>query len=290
MALDYKARARQRASELNQSAWYKMKGAADEAIPNTFRILRTPPPKSDPEAAPWEDYSIHRDVGPKKQMLRCGKDGVEPSLTGRCYGCDVYLPKLLKQGKGIRAAAMQRQAVIHMQVAKVEEKDDGTKVFIGPMQFTPSKGVAGKLLANVFGHKKRDLIDPEKGYNITISRIGTGKFDTEYGMLEIDDEPSAVPAEIMKKLKPFDEVKEIPVYDEKKWKLAIGGGVEDEDEEEEDFEEDEEEAHKPKKSANFATRQSIGDSRQVSRRLINLNRGRCKVPITLTGIRDSRYP
>ena len=222
---DYKERARKRAAAMNQSAWFKLKEGD-----NTFRVLPTPESKKTPGV--FYEYGVHRDVGPKKQSVTCGKDPV--TGEGDCWLCDVQLPKLRKTGKERRADALETKPQTIFQVAKVEgEGDDLT--FSGPYVYSPSKGVAGQILTTIIGSKRRDYLSPTKGYNVTISRTGTGFKDTKYGMLEADPDPSEVPESLIAKLKPFSELKEIPPYDEAKQKAVYSGAdVDDEDEEEEE--------------------------------------------------------
>ena len=239
---DYKARARQRAQELGRSIWYKLV----EGV-NMFRLLPTPESKTTP--ALWFEYNIHRNVGPGKKALTCGKD-IEGN--GSCWLCDKEIPRLEAKGSS-RAKLLAAKYQMVVQVAKVTGDEDDYKYF-GPMIFGPSAGVAAKILT-VFGSKKRDYADPEKGYNISISRKGTGFTDTTYGILEADSDASEVPESIIAKLKPFSELKEISPYNEAKMKSAYQGApVDDEDEEDEDEEEEtetdedeEEEDEKPAK-------------------------------------------
>ena len=224
---------------MNQSNWYKLKGGTQgDAIENCFRILPTPPSKLSPY--PWYEYRMHRDVGSQKKQVRCGKS--LSGLKGTCWLCDVQIPKLRAKGLEARANLLESKPVFLLQVAAVEEKPDGSYSFSGPYLFTPSKGVATDLLTSIFGGK-RDYTDAEKGHNITITRIGTGKNDTKYGSLVVDVDASAVPAGIITKLKPFSELTEIPKYSETVQKAAYQGVPEDEEEEVEEEEE------KPKRNA-----------------------------------------
>jgi hypothetical protein len=168
---------------------------------------------------------------------------------GKCWICDILIPKLKKGGKESRVTLLTARDICAVQVAKVD--DDGKMT--GPFIFNPSKTVADQLIASVFGSKKRDYVDPKKGYNLTLSRTGTGRNDTRYGIIEPDQEPTPVPSELIKKLKAFSDLKEIPAYDEAKQKAAYTGEdavdePDDEEEEEVDAEEEtEEEEEEPKK-------------------------------------------
>src|SRR5579872_235398 len=117
---------------------------------NCFRILPTPASKKTGEL--WYEYSIHRDVGPQKKLVRCGKDPVFGE--GACWICDRLIPSLKKQGKEKRATALATQQTAMIQVAKVVMEDDEPK-FEGPLLFQPSGGVFRQLLTKAFGSKKR---------------------------------------------------------------------------------------------------------------------------------------
>jgi hypothetical protein len=219
---DYIARARKRAAQRQTSSWYKLLQGD-----NLFRILPTPESKTTP--AVFYEYRVHREVGPRKANVMCGKDVVNDE--GRCWLCDVMIPKLRKMGKEVRAAALEPKDNLAIQVAKVDE--DGS--MSGPFIFTPSKRVGDQIVASILGSKKRKYADPKNGFNLTINRTGTGKNDTRYGMIEPDVDPSEVPSELVKKLKPFSELREIGFYDEAKQKAAYTGQdavVEEEEEEE----------------------------------------------------------
>ena len=241
MANDERDAARKRAKEINKSNWYKLKGGHGEAIDNVFRIL--PTPKSKLCAHNWYEYSVHREVGADKKTVRCGKDPV--SGEGACYLCDTAIPRMRKKGQERRATLIDTKPVFLVQVADVKVNDDDTCTFSGPFLFTPSKGVATQLLSTVFGGK-RDYTHPTKGFNLTISRIGTGKNDTKYGMLTADPDPTGVPAALLKKLKPFSELQEIPIYSEKAQKAALQG-VPDEPEDDDDDDDDDDEKPVSKK-------------------------------------------
>ena len=203
--------ARQRAEERQQSSWFKLKEGD-----NTFRILRTPPTKT--VKTSFFEYSVHRDVGPKKVTVRCGIDPV--SGEGDCWLCKVKIPGLRKKGMESRANALMPKPNFLVQVAKV---DDKTGKMTGPFLFTPAKTVADQLLASIFGSKKRSYTDPVNGYNISINRTGTGKNDTRYGILEPDAEPSKVAKAVLDKLKPFEDLKEVPAYSADKQQAAYNG-------------------------------------------------------------------
>jgi hypothetical protein len=231
MSIDYKELARKRAAERNASNWFKLKEGD-----NCLRIL--PTPESKKTGPVFHEYRVHREVGAKKQMLRCGHpaasdDSGEPT---NCWLCDTQIAKLKAKGHDVRAALLASKEVFVLQVARVDTAGDMT----GPFVFNPSPTVANQLLG-LIGSPKRDFVDAKKGYNLTINRVGTGRNDTKYTILGPDADPSTVPPEIIKKLKPFSDLTEIPGYSEAKQKAAyFGTEIIDEDEDEE---EDDEENH-----------------------------------------------
>ena len=185
---------------------------------NTLRILPRVKSKS---TVPFYEYLVHREVGPNKRFVRCGKkiDG-----SGECWLCDHKIPALEKSGSSQKhkmAAALQPKEQFVVQVGSVDP-DSGK--MSGPYLWTVSTGGARSLAARLLGvlrSTKRDYIDPEKGYNLTIERTGTGMTDTVYGAPTPDEEPTEVPEKILNKAKPFSEL--IPAYSEEQQKAAYFG-------------------------------------------------------------------
>lgn len=214
MAGDYRDKASKRKAQLGVSIWFKLDTGDTE-----FRIAPTPAgKKSDPV---WFERAIHRDVGAKKVSVTCGKhiddDG---ELQGECYICDKQIPRLEAAGRETRAAALAPQTQLVIQVYRINSE---TGKWEGPFIWTPSQGLGNKLIG-LLSSRKRDYADAKKGYNLTINRKGTGKNDTRYGEIEADTDPSAVPVEMLKKLKPFDQlVKELRPYSLSAQKAAIQG-------------------------------------------------------------------
>lgn len=242
---DYKERARRRAQERQISIWWKLKEGD-----NTFRVLPTPETPEPEEGADKKErnaykrrktpsvfieYNVHRNVGPRKQQVRCGHAPTQDMHDQECWICDVQIPKLEAKGQDTRAKLLAPEPVLAMQIAQVSEEGE----FTGPFIFTPAKTVGDQILATVLGSKKRDYVDPKKGFNLTISRTGTGFKDTRYGMVEPDTDPSEVPSKMIGKLKPFSDLKELPVYSEEAQKAAYFGRELDEaDTDDEDEDED----------------------------------------------------
>jgi hypothetical protein len=232
--MDKKAAARELLKERTSRKRFKLSEGA-----TTFRVF---PNAKGVDKSEYVDYGMHSEVGPKKAYMRCGKkkDG-----TGSCFLCDTIIPKLEKSGKSIRRQAAERMArrdVFAVQVAYKEE--DSTK-WLGPALWEMPQSLANGLLGILTRH---DVSDPKKGYNLTVTRVGTGMRDTRYGSLERDEERSAAPADLLAKLKPFSEV--IRKYEEDQMKAAYYGHEQDEDEDEKEDEKDEEdteeEDEKPK--------------------------------------------
>ena len=82
--------------------------------------------------------------------------------------------------------------------------------------------------------KKRSYFDPKVGFNISISRTGTGRNDTRYGMLGSTRNRPRCPRRCSSKVKPFEQLKEIPTYSQAKQQAAYTGQAVPEDEEEEE--------------------------------------------------------
>lgn len=207
----------------------------------TFRVL---PNAADVSAAEFVEYGMHSEVGPRKAFLRCGKS---KSGKGSCWLCDEMIPKLQASGKATHtqvAERMQRKDIFAIQIAYL---DPATDKWIGPVLWETPNRVSQDLL-NIM--QRRDISNPEKGYNLTISRTGTQMKDTRYAPVDRDDEPSEVDEAVMAKLKPFKEV--VRKYDEAATKSAYFGH--DQEDEPVAVEEEVEEAPSPvkKKSAPVA--------------------------------------
>lgn len=239
---DWRDNARQRLKDKQSKGRFKL-----DVGENTLRIL---PNARGAERSPFFEYYIHREVGPNKRFLRCGKK--VPDAVGDCWLCDRLIPKLEASGnkaKLARAAALERKEQFVVQVAVL---DTDSNKYKGPYLWAVSTGGAKSLAAGLlrlFQSKKRDYADPKKGYNLTIDRTGTGMTDTRYGPPTPDEEPSKVPSDILGKLKKFSDL--VPGYSEEEQKAAYFGRDReddadtkrkgrDEEEEEEELEEDEE--------------------------------------------------
>lgn len=246
MSEDVKERARKRLKEKQDKGRFKLVEGE-----NTIRLL--PTPEGTKTDGGFFEYLVHRDVGPNKRFVRCGK---KMNGSGSCWICDVQVPKLQAgtEVQRTRAANLKPQEQFVVQVAVL---DSNTEELSGPKLWAvPSGGarsVAGRILGLLTSPRK-DYTDAKKGYCFTIERTGTGPRDTKYGPIEIDEEATPVPKEIMAKLKPFEEI--LPKYSEEQQKAAYFGREAEESEEEEETpvakkrrsdEDEEEETPKKKK-------------------------------------------
>lgn len=235
--MDKKEAAAQRHKERTASKRFKLPEGD-----TTFRVL---PNAKGLDKAEYIEYAMHQNVGARKAYLRCGKN---IRGEGDCWLCDTLIPKLEKSGKASHKRAAEDLKRKENFAVQIIYQSDGK--WIGPTLWEMSASVANKLL-NVMS--RRDVSHPEKGYNLTISRVGTTMTSTKYGDIDRDDERSEVPEKLLAKLKPFGEV--LRKYDEKVMKAEYYGHEQDEDEPEEEeeekkkdeSEEEEEEAPKPKK-------------------------------------------
>lgn len=242
---DWRQEAQERYKEKQQQGRFKLVEGE-----NTIRIL--PRIGSKKSQAPFFEYLVHRDVGPNKRFVRCGKN---LHGDGECWLCDKKIPDLESSGKSSKrqlAASLQAKEQFVVQVASVDP-DSGKMT--GPFLWAVSTGGARSLSARLLGvlkTPKRDYVDPVKGYNMTIERTGTGMRDTIYGQIITDEEPSEVPEKLLAKAKPFSSY--VPAYSEEQQKAAYFGRDEkaeaaDDEEEERDAEveteEDEEEEGRP---------------------------------------------
>lgn len=220
MAVDYRARAAQRAKERNTSTRFKLREGD-----NNLRVLPTPEAPDGSTPPVFYEFYVHFNVGPNDDTLGCGKSF--PDEEGDCWLCDAMIPRLQANGKVKSAEKLMPKLNAVVQIAVVDENGKMS----GPFVWNMPKTVGNNILS-LLGSKKRDYADPETGYNFTITRTGTGQFDTRYEKAEPDDEPSVVPAEIMKKLLPFSALREIQKYDENGQKAAYTGKSREEIDEE----------------------------------------------------------
>jgi hypothetical protein len=186
---------------------------------NTIRFL--PRIGSKNSTTPFMEYQVHREVGPNKRFVRCGHT---MRGDGECWLCDEKIPELANSKnpqKEKRAVLLEAQKMFCFQVATIDA--DSSK-WQGPYFWAIAAGGGRALSTRILGvlkNTKREWIDPEEGYNLTIERTGTGKTDTIYGQLIADDEPSKLPDKILAAAKPFST--HIPAYSEEQQKAAYFG-------------------------------------------------------------------
>jgi hypothetical protein len=233
--MDKKEYAKQRLKERTTSKRFKLSEGE-----TTFRLLPNARGLDKPE---FVEYAMHSNVGARKAYLRCGD---KKSGEGNCWLCRKVEELSASKKSATRevASAMKRKDSFAVQITY---QSDGK--WLGPVLWEMPMSVANKLLG-LMG--RRDIANPEKGYNLTISRVGTGLTDTKYGDIDRDDEPSKAPEKVMAVLKPFGEL--VRKYDEALQKKEFFGHDQTEDEEEEpesvaEDEQEEEVASKGKKTA-----------------------------------------
>src|ERR1035437_5887444 len=216
----------------------------------TIRIL--PRIGSKKSQTPFFEYLVHREVGPNKRFVRCGKT---MHGDGDCWLCDKKIPDLQggDSAKQKRASSLQAKEQFVVQVATVDP-DSGKMQ--GPFLWAVPTGGARSLSARLLGvlkSTKRDYVDPVKGYNLTIERTGMTMTDTVYGQPIPDEEATAISEKVLKRGKPFSEY--VPSYSEEQQKAAYFGRDEEPEAEEqetrpaEEDETEEEEAPKGKKKS-----------------------------------------
>jgi hypothetical protein len=84
-----------------QSRW-KSKGSGGAfKLPAGDTTIRILPNVRDREDAPLLEFLIHREVGPKKRMVRCGKD---LDGKGSCWLCDKKIPELRASASAAKRA------------------------------------------------------------------------------------------------------------------------------------------------------------------------------------------
>ena len=211
MAKDWRAAAKERVKEKQLGSRFKL-----EPGDNCFRIL---PNSKGEKFRPYEEIYQHTEVGPRKQLVRCGKN--VDSKEGECWLCDEIIPKLTKSASKearIRAQKLEPKEQMVVQVASI---DADSQKWRGPLTWYVNGKKLTIDLLNKFSHPTRRYEDPIKGRNFNVTRTGTGRTDTVYGALEPDDVRSKVPTRILNELKPFSKV--LPPYDEEVQRAAYYG-------------------------------------------------------------------
>lgn len=228
---DWRESARERVKEKSQGNTISLQEGTN--------VLRVLPHKKDitPEgrlknnqvsAPPYVEFRIHRNVGPDKSFLRCGKDIVG---RGSCWFCDKLIPALVASGKARQAEEIESQDQFLVIATRF---DPETQKFSIPKPWWISTGGGRSLSVRVqakLASSKKDYLDPIKGYNLNIERVGTG-LKTRYPSVEGDDSPSKVPAAVLQAVRALEEV--MPKYDAEEQKAAYYGRPRRDEEEEEE--------------------------------------------------------
>lgn len=202
---------------------------------NSVRILPRKNPNGKFGGAPFAEYATHMNVGPNERFLTCGKD---ERGDGKCWLCDVQIPKLQKSGKDalvLRASKIAPMPQFAVQITTVDEDGHFRAPQIWEMKSGGSRMLSTQILG-VLRSTKRDYISFANGYNLNIERTGTGMKDTRYGAIIPDMEPTAVPRSVAEKMKTFEEL--IRKYSESEQQTAYFGREMDEPEEPAAAEED----------------------------------------------------
>ncbi len=184
-------------------------------FPEGETVFRVLPNVTGQDKLEYLEYNMHSGVGPRKSYVRCGKKALGGG--GSCWLCDDTIPKLEASNKASHrqlAEAMARRGKFATQIA-VREADE---TYSGPYFVELPQSVANQLLGFL---SHRDISHPTQGYNLILSRSGTGKTDTRYSSLERDEEPSEVPEDLIEKAKPFSEL--VRRYDEAAMQAAYYG-------------------------------------------------------------------
>ena len=237
---DWRDKARERVKDKKAGATFKLVEG-----PNGFRILPNkkdllpdgrPSPKGI-QHPPYMEFRVHRDVGPDKAFLMCGKN-IEGE--GKCWLCDVKIPELEGTGqpkKQEQAFNIGPRESFLIQVSRVDP-DTGKFSLPKPFWASNGKGIVGRpakrptlatQIQSAILNSRKDFIDPAKGYNMFIERSGMGPKDTTYGAPEGDDKPTKVPLAVLAAVKDFSEL--LPKYDGEEQQRAYFGKPRKQDEE-----------------------------------------------------------
>lgn len=169
---------------------------------------------------PYREFKIHRNVGPDKAMLTCGHDS---EGKGKCWLCDVQIPELEASGNSVKKARAKEIGPQDQFLVIASRFDVESQTFSAPKPWWMSMGGGLTLGVRVFSKissSRKDYVDPNKGYNLNIERVGEG-LKTKYPEVEGDESPTKVPATVLAQIKDLDSVM-IP-YDAEEQKSAYFG-------------------------------------------------------------------
>src|ERR1017187_6478869 len=169
---------------------------------------------------PYREFRVHFSVGPDEAIMACGKDA---DGAGECWLCDTKIPELEASGNPQKLKIAERVAGKDQFVVNATVFDTDSNKFSMPKPWKLGTGGSTSLGIRIYSriaNSKKDLVDPVKGYNINVTRVGTG-MKTKYPEIETDESPSKVPAAVLAAVKPLDSV--IGTYDEEEQKSAYYG-------------------------------------------------------------------
>jgi hypothetical protein len=212
MSKDWREQAKANVADKSQGDRFKLVEG-----PNIFRILPNAKAiKHDnyEKYPPYDEYLVHKNVGPNKKIVICGKDIV--TKEEECWLCDEIIERYNKSSKASKRAVAKQIEPSPQMIMQVARWDRNTESLRGPLKFyVPGSGGANSVsvkLEGLLANSRRHYDHPSKGYNINIPRTGTGPKDTRYGAPEPDESRSKVSSGILRKVIPFEEL--VDEYDE----------------------------------------------------------------------------
>ena len=194
--------------------------------PNLFRIM---PNKKGPKFSPFIEFRIHRDVGPDKRFVGCGKD---ISGEGKCWLCDKKIPELENSESSAMRLKAEKLAAKEQFVVQVSRiNDDGKWTMPKFWWVSTGNGLPGRhsrslsiQVQSLLASSRVDYEDPIKGRNMSIERHGSG-LQTKYDPIITDEVSSKVPQAVLAKLEPLEDV--VPEYSAKRQYNAYMGREDD---------------------------------------------------------------
>lgn len=156
---------------------------------------------------PYAEFRCHYNVGPKRQGVQnihaCGKD---VDGQGECWICDVLIPQLLNSNVPAKRAQAQAMAAKVRMVVLISMVDRDTGRFGAPKPLFMDYGGGKSLYIRILSLLKEtrcDYEDPDRGYNVSLERIGQGQGTTWMAPMP-DPKPTRVPPQLLKAIKPLE--------------------------------------------------------------------------------------
>jgi len=167
--------------------------------------------------SPKVEYNRHCNVGPNNLMCSCGKN---VQGVGKDWLCDEVITKL--QASDVKAKKdlaynLRRQPVL-LVMASVYNED--TKTFMPARPWYIANQKLQPLVLSKIAQSRKDIIDPKNGYNLRVERVGQ-KLKTQYPSVQLDDEPTVVPVNILKGVRALEEL--LRPYSESEQKATYHG-------------------------------------------------------------------